>query len=73
MLTVLVMYDRHFYFIDIFAPIVPKIIGFPEFWVYLSGVFEIALGLGSFTKTRYFLHFSLSQCFLFFIQPAICG
>ena len=45
----------HFNHPSIFLPIVPKIIGFPEFWVYLSGIFEIALGLGLFLqKTRYF-------------------
>ena len=45
----------HFTHPSLFVPIVPKIIGFPEFWVYLSGVFEIALGLGLFVqKTRYF-------------------
>ena len=44
----------HFTHPSIFVPIVPKIIGFPEFWVYLSGIFEIALGLGLFLqKTRY--------------------
>ena len=44
----------HFTHPSIFVPIVPKNIGFPEFWVYLSGVFEIALGLGLFLqKTRY--------------------
>ena len=45
----------HFTHPSIFVPIVPEIIGFPEFWVYLSGIFEIALGLGLFfQKTRYF-------------------
>ena len=45
----------HFTHPSIFVPIVPKMIGFPEFWVYLSGVFEIALGLGLFLqKTCYF-------------------
>tara|TARA_B100000925_G_C21774971_1_gene373744 strand:+ start:253 stop:666 length:414 start_codon:yes stop_codon:yes gene_type:complete len=44
----------HFTHPSLFVPIVPKIIGFPEFWVYLSGVFEITLGLGLFLqKTRY--------------------
>ena len=44
----------HFTHPSIFVPIVPKIIGFPELWVYLSGIFEIALGLGLFLqKTRY--------------------
>ena len=34
-------------------PIVPEIIGFPTFWVYASGFFEIILGLGlMFQKTR---------------------
>jgi len=28
-----------------FEPIVPKILGNPKFWVYLSGFFEIFLGL----------------------------
>ena len=44
----------HFTHPSIFVPIVPNFIGFPTFWVYLSGVFEIALGLGLFfQKTRY--------------------
>ena len=29
-----------------FEPIVPKLIGYPTFWVYLSGLFEIGLGIG---------------------------
>ena len=33
--------DRSWY-----EPIVPEILGFPTFWVYASGVFEIALGAG---------------------------
>lgn len=45
----------HFTHPSIFVPIVPKMIGFPEFWVYLSGILEIALGVGLFLqKTRYF-------------------
>ena len=43
------------HFIDplVFVPIVPKAIGFPVFWVYLSGIFEVALGLGLFfARTR---------------------
>ena len=36
-----------------FEPIVPELIGFPRFWVYASGVFEIVLGLGlMFSRTR---------------------
>ena len=36
-----------------YEPIVPKILGFPTFWVYASGVFEIALGAGLiFPSTR---------------------
>ena len=36
-----------------YEPIVPEILGFPTFWVYASGVFEILLGLGlMFTRTR---------------------
>ena len=36
-----------------FEPIVPELIGFPSFWVYASGVFEIVLGLGlMFSRTR---------------------
>ena len=27
-----------------YEPIVPEILGFTTFWVYVSGVFEIALG-----------------------------
>lgn len=29
-----------------YEPIVPEILGYPTFWVYVSGVFEIALGAG---------------------------
>ena len=29
-----------------YEPIVPEILGFPTFWVYASGIFEIALGAG---------------------------
>jgi uncharacterized membrane protein len=29
-----------------FEPIVPDLIGYPTFWVYASGVFEIVLGIG---------------------------
>ena len=29
-----------------FEPIVPKLIGYPTFWVYASGLFEIGLGAG---------------------------
>ena len=36
-----------------YEPIVPKILGYPTFWVYASGVFEIALGAGLiFPSTR---------------------
>lgn len=36
----------HFIDPDIFIPLVPKLIGMPTVWVYVSGVCEIALGLG---------------------------
>ena len=43
----------HFTHTDLFTPIVPQLIGFPELWVYLSGVVELALGLGLFfQRTR---------------------
>ena len=29
-----------------FEPIVPEVIGNPRFWVYVSGAFEIILGIG---------------------------
>ena len=36
-----------------YEPIVPEILSFPTFWVYASGVFEIALGAGlMFPRTR---------------------
>lgn len=36
-----------------YEPIVPELLGFPTFWVYASGVFEIALGAGlMFPQTR---------------------
>ena len=36
---------QHFLDPDWFEPIVPKIIGYPLFWVYMSGIFEIMLGI----------------------------
>ena len=36
---------QHFLDPDWFEPIVPKIIGYPLFWVYISGVFDIMLGI----------------------------
>ena len=38
----------HFTHPHLFVPIVPTYIGHPEFWVYLSGLFEIAMGMGLF-------------------------
>ena len=36
-----------------YEPIVPEILGYPTFWVYASGVFEIVLGAGlMFPRTR---------------------
>ena len=37
---------QHFVDVDWFVPIVPAILGWPEFWVYVSGIAEILLGLG---------------------------
>ena len=37
---------QHFRDPEWFEPIVPSVLGNPKFWVYLSGVFEILLGLG---------------------------
>ena len=37
---------QHFLDPDWFEPIVPSSLGNPTFWVYLSGAFEITLGLG---------------------------
>ncbi len=43
----------HFTNPEIFEPLVPSIIGYPVFWVYVSGVFEVLLGAGLwFSKTR---------------------
>lgn len=36
----------HFTGPSLFEPIVPEVLGFPRFWVYASGVVEIALGCG---------------------------
>ena len=36
---------QHFIDPDWFRPIVPQIIGYPVFWVYISGIFEIILGI----------------------------
>ena len=35
---------QHFIGPSFFDPIVPHVLGFPRFWVYASGVVEIALG-----------------------------
>ena len=36
-----------------FEPIVPEVLGYPEFWVYLSGVFEVGIGIAIiFPKSR---------------------
>ena len=36
-----------------FEPIVPELIGYPRFWVYASGLFEVGLGFGlMFARTR---------------------
>tara|TARA_B100001093_G_scaffold101433_2_gene93622 strand:- start:71572 stop:71970 length:399 start_codon:yes stop_codon:yes gene_type:complete len=37
---------QHFTNVEFFLPIVPEIIGNPTFWVYLSGIVEIGLGVG---------------------------
>ena len=37
---------QHFTNTVFFTPIVPALLGFPEFWVYLSGLVEVILGLG---------------------------
>ena len=37
---------QHFRDPEWFEPIVPSVLGNPIFWVYLSGAFEIVLGLG---------------------------
>ena len=37
---------QHFTNTAFFTPIVPELIGVPEFWVYVSGVVEMILGLG---------------------------
>ena len=37
---------QHFTNTAFFTPIVPELLGFPEFWVYISGLVEIILGIG---------------------------
>lgn len=37
---------QHFTNTAFFTPIVPEILSFPEFWVYLSGLVEVILGVG---------------------------
>tara|TARA_B100000459_G_scaffold147524_1_gene118258 strand:+ start:7872 stop:8282 length:411 start_codon:yes stop_codon:yes gene_type:complete len=37
---------QHFTDPDYFTPIVPAILGFPDFWVYVSGAVEVILGFG---------------------------
>ena len=37
---------QHFTNTGFFTPIVPEILGFPEFWVYVSGLVEVILGVG---------------------------
>ena len=36
---------QHFTNVGFFVPIVPEILGAPEFWVYVSGAAEILLGM----------------------------
>jgi len=36
---------EHFTNVGFFVPIVPEILGAPEFWVYVSGAAEILLGM----------------------------
>ena len=40
----------HFLRTDWYVPIVPEVLGFPEVWVYLSGVTEILFGGAFFFK-----------------------
>lgn len=43
----------HFVTPEIFVPLVPSVIGVPMFWVVLSGVFEVGIGVGiCFKKTQ---------------------
>jgi len=37
---------QHFTNTAFFTPIVPELLGVPEFWVYISGLVEIILGFG---------------------------
>ncbi len=37
---------QHFTNTAFFTPIVPELIGVPEFWVYVSGLVEMILGFG---------------------------
>lgn len=37
---------QHFTNSTFFLPIVPEVLGVPEFWVYVSGLVEVILGLG---------------------------
>ena len=44
---------QHFTNVGFFVPIVPEILGAPEFWVYVSGAAEILLGMSMVnTRTR---------------------
>ena len=46
-----------------FEPIVPDLIGYPTFWVYASGVFEIVLGIGLIIpKTREISGYGIKYC-----------
>ena len=40
---------QHFTNTAFFIPIVPELLGVPEFWVYVSGLVEIILGIGMIT------------------------
>jgi uncharacterized membrane protein len=43
----------HFVTPEIFVPLVPSAIGVPMFWVLLSGIFEVGVGIGiCFNKTQ---------------------
>ena len=37
---------QHFTNTAFFTPIVPELLGVPEFWVYVSGLVEVILGIG---------------------------
>ena len=60
----------HFTDTDWFEPIVPPILGFSRFWVHLSGVIEIVLGVGLIIPASQKPSAAATALFLVLVYPA---